>query len=107
MGDLYRLISPYDKKGVASLMYCSPEKEKAVFFAYKLEHFVNQVVPRFRMAGLDPNKKYRIEELNRTGNRPLSVEGKSFSGSFLMNEGIELYLMREYASCVLKLTEVR
>lgn len=27
LGDIYRLISPYDRLGVASLMYTSPEKE--------------------------------------------------------------------------------
>ena len=31
-GDLYRLQSPFDKKGVASLMYVTPEKDDAVFF---------------------------------------------------------------------------
>lgn len=25
-GDLYRLVSPYDKKGISSLMYATPEK---------------------------------------------------------------------------------
>ena len=29
-GDLYRLISPYDKTGYASLMYVAPEKDRAV-----------------------------------------------------------------------------
>ena len=64
LGDLYRLISPYDNKGVASLMYVAPEKEHAVFFGYKLVHFINQQIPRFRMAGLDPMKNYRFTELN-------------------------------------------
>lgn len=31
-------------------MYCTPEKDRAVFFAYKIEHYMNQVLPRFRMA---------------------------------------------------------
>ncbi len=31
-GDIYRLVSPYDRLGVASLMYTSPEKDKAVFY---------------------------------------------------------------------------
>ena len=35
-GDLYRLVSPYDKVGFASLMYATPEKDKAVFFAYRM-----------------------------------------------------------------------
>ena len=32
LGDIYRLVSPYDHLGVASLMYTSPEKDKAVFY---------------------------------------------------------------------------
>ena len=44
-GDIYRLVSPYDRLGVASLMYTSPEKDKAVFYWWKTEHFVNQFTP--------------------------------------------------------------
>lgn len=36
LGDIYRLVSPYDKLGVASLMYTSPEKDKAVFIGGRL-----------------------------------------------------------------------
>lgn len=42
-------------------MYVAPEKEHAVFFGYKLVHFINQQIPRFRMAGLDPMKNYRLQ----------------------------------------------
>lgn len=63
-GDLYRLISPYDRKGVTSLMYTTEDKSRAVFFVYKMEQFVNQILPRIRMAGLDPKKNYKIRELN-------------------------------------------
>ena len=107
-GDLYRLISPYDRKGVASLMYCTPEKDRAVFFAYKLEHYQNQPVPRFRLAGLDPSRTYRIRELNvADGEHPCYLNDKQASGALLMNTGLEVPLGREYASRVLELTEVR
>ena len=65
LGDLYRLVSPYDKLGVASLMYTSPEKDKAGFYWWKTETFVNQHLPRVKMAGLNAEKTYRIHELNR------------------------------------------
>ena len=104
-GDLYRLISPYDKKGVASLMYVSPDKDQAVFYAYKMEHFVNQVIPRFRMAGLNPDKQYRLTELNVEG-EPIDLNGKVISGAVLMNEGIELPLRTEYASRVIELNSI-
>ena len=90
LGDIYRLCSPYDKLGVASLMYVSPEKEKAVFFWWKLEHFYNQHLPRVKMVGLNPENKYRIRELNRIDKEPLSFEGQIFSGSYLINNGLEI-----------------
>lgn len=90
MGNIYRLLSPYDHKGAASLMYVSDNKDKAVFYWWKTETFVNQHLPRVRMAGLDANKTYRITELNRIDNKPLSFEGKTFTGSYLMANGLEL-----------------
>lgn len=105
-GDLYRILSPYDDKGAASLLYTTPEKDCAVFFAFKTMHYMNQILPRFKMAGLNLDKQYRIQELNVQGNKPLNIEGKTFSGALLMNEGIELPLEYEYASRVLKLVEV-
>ena len=89
-GDIYRLVSPYDRLGVASLMYTSPEKDKAVFYWWKTETFVNQHLPRVKMAGLSAGKMYRVHELNRIDNKPLEFEGKTFSGSFLMNNGLEI-----------------
>lgn len=107
-GDLYRLISPFDKLGVASLMYCTPEKDRAVFFAYKIEHYMNQVLPRFRMAGLDANKNYRIRELNLPqGENPCYLHDKVVAGSILMNTGMEVPLGAEYASRVFELIEVK
>ena len=91
-GDLYRLISPYDGKNIASLMYCSPQKDKAVFYWWKLETFYNEHLPRVRMQGLDPDKSYRIHELNRIDNEALPYEGKVFSGKYLMENGLEMPL---------------
>lgn len=101
-GDLYRLISPYDKIGVSSLMYASADKNQAVFFAYKLEHFYNQELPRFKMAGLNPDKLYRIKELNVNG-KPINLNDKAIKGSLLMNVGVELPMREEYSSRVLML----
>lgn len=114
-GDIYRLVSPYDRLGVASLMYTSPEKDKAVFYWWKTETFVNQHLPRVKMAGLSAGKMYRVHELNRIDNKPLEFEGKTFSGSFLMNNGLEIpythnvdyHKLNDYASRVLYLEEVK
>ena len=89
-GDLYRLVSPYDGQDVASLMYCSPDKDRAVFYWWKLATFCNQHLPRIRMDGLEPERLYRISELVRIDNVPLPYEGMVFSGRFLMDTGLEI-----------------
>lgn len=106
-GDLYRLISPYDRKGVASLMYTSERKDRAVFFVYKLEHFRYQPIPRFYMKGLHPEKTYRIRELNVSKEQgACHLDGKTVRGDMLMNVGFEIPLDKEYASRTFELTEV-
>ncbi len=89
-GDLYRLLSPYEEKGAASLMYVAPEKDRAVFYWWKTRAFRNEILPRVTMKGLDPDKRYVIRELNRIDTKPLSFEGKTYTGKFLMENGLEI-----------------
>ena len=89
-GDIYRLVSPYDKKGLASMMYVTEAKDKAVFYWWKTESFQNEHLPRVHMAGLDATKMYRVKELNRIDVEPLAIEGKLFSGAYLMNHGLDV-----------------
>ena len=89
-GDIYRLLSPYEHKGLASLMYVSEAKNKAVFYWWKTEQFQNEHLPRVKMAGLDAHRMYKVHELNRIDRSPLDVEGHSFSGAYLMNHGLEM-----------------
>ena len=91
-GDIYRLVSPYDGHNMASMMYVDPEKAEAVFYWWKTETFYDDHLPRVKMAGLDPAKSYKVHELNRIDNVPLPYEGKSFSGKFLMENGLEIPL---------------
>ena len=91
-GDIYRLVSPYDGHNMASMMYVDPEKTEAVFYWWKTETFYDDHLPRVKMAGLDPAKSYKVHELNRIDNVPLPYEGKSFSGKFLMENGLEIPL---------------
>ncbi len=89
-GDIYRLVSPYDGHPIASMMYVTPEKSEAVFYWWKLETLYNDQLPRVKMAGLDPDKVYTVHELNRIDDKPLPYEGKSFTGKFLMENGLEI-----------------
>jgi alpha-galactosidase len=101
-GDLYRLISPYDKKGVAALMYVLDEQ--ACLFVYKTDNYYNQPLPRVRLAGLNPDKTYTLVEKNvRVNQQPCALSGKQFTGRFLMDVGIEVPLWEDYASRVFEL----
>jgi len=75
---------------VASLMYVNEQKTKSVFYWWKTESFQNEHLPRVKMAGLDANKYYKVHELNRIDLKPMDIEGKTFSGAYLMNHGLEM-----------------
>ena len=89
-GDIYRLVSPYDNRGFASLMYVSEDGRQAVAYWWKIANFYDEHFPRLRFAGLDPERSYRVNELNRLDINPLSFEGKTFTGRFLMESGLEI-----------------
>ncbi len=101
-GDLYRLVSPYNRKGVAALMYM--KEQKGALFVYKTANYYNQPIPRIRLAGLAPDKTYILTEKNvRVGQKPCNLSGKQFSGKYLMSVGIEVPLWEDYASRVFEL----
>lgn len=111
-GDLYRLISPYDEER-AVLMYVSGDQSKSVLFSYALHpRAFNQFSP-VRLQGLDASKNYKIEEINKmpeTGERarfrmPSAIDGKVFSGDYLMKVGLQLPNNNAETSAVLEITE--
>lgn len=104
-GNLYRILSPYDKTGFCSEMFITDDKSEAVFFAYKFEQYVDLFRPRFHFAGLDPNATYELTELNRQGGAD-HWEGKRITGTFLMKQGIEIALNGQFASKVIKLKKI-
>ena len=104
-GNLYRILSPYDKTGFCSEMFITDDKSEAVFFAYKFEQYVDLFRPRFHFAGLDPNATYELMELNRQEGAD-HWEGKRITGTFLMKQGIEIALNGQFASKVIKLKKI-
>ena len=66
------------------------------------------------MAGLDPKATYRISEVNSLGRRPMQLEGKTFTGAYLMDHGVEMPENyedasadeRQFSSRVLTLTKI-
>lgn len=114
-GDLYRLLSPYDGHGAAALMYVDEPRDEAVFYWFKTETFHNRHLPRVTLDGLDPDKSYTVTELNRIDNKPLPFEGKTFTGRYLMENGLEIpythdvdyHKLNDWASRVLRLKAVK
>ena len=100
-GNLYRLVSPYNKKGVSSIMFVDDAQQQAAFFVYKTANYYNQQLPRILLAGLNPDKTYTLSEKNvRVGQKPCDLSGKQFTGRFLMEVGVEVPLWEDYASRV-------
>ena len=102
LGDLYRLLSPYEGNGFCSEMFVTEDKSEAVFFCYKFENYYGLETPRWHMAGLDPNATYRLNEFE-CAERSHYFENKTFSGKFLMETGIDATLGRQFASRVIRL----
>lgn len=103
-GDLYRLISPYEKKPYVSVMYVTPEKDRAVYFLYRTQYIRSQLNESRVLKGLDPNKKYMFRELNKENpNKKSSLEGKVISGKVLMEQGFYLSIEKELGSAVYEL----
>lgn len=88
-GDLYRLISPYEGNGIASIEYVSCDKESAVLFRWKFNHIEGDSLSVV-LAGLDPDKQYTITELNGIAGGELSFEGETFTGAYLMSKGLQI-----------------
>ena len=105
LGDLYRLLSPYENNGFCSEMFVTEDKSEAVFFCYKFENYIGLETPRWHMAGLDPNATYRLNEFE-CAERSHYFEDKTFSGKFLMETGIDATLGRQFASRVIRLKKI-
>ena len=107
-GDLYRILSPYDSNRTV-YMYVNEEQSEAVVFNFLIRKEIYPTPPVFTLQGLDPQKKYKLQEINK-GNgwsRFDKYEGKTFSGEYLMNVGLNFAMYDEYESVVFKLTEVK
>lgn len=99
-GDLYRLISPYEEGGWASLSYVDKDKKTAVLFAFSIESHIRGIFPTIKLKGLNPSKKYRIKEINQNGKSHFWGNKRLFSGEYLMNAGIELKMSELFDSSV-------
>ncbi len=88
------------------MMYVDDNQQQAVLFAYKVDNWYGQPLPRIRLQGLDAQATYLLTERNvKAGQQPCSLSGKLFNGQFLMEVGLEIPLDWDYASRVLELNK--
>lgn len=104
-GDLFRLVSPYEGEH-AAIMYATPDREKAVVFAFDMHPRYGEFLQPVRLQGLDANKRYKVEEINlMPGVRSsLKDNGKVYSGDYLMKIGLNLFSTGHLKSHVLEIT---
>ena len=102
-GDLFRLVSPYEGQHAANL-YATSDKSHAVLFTF-------DVYPRFGeqrhnvvLRGLDPNRNYRLQEINLMPGQDTWVHDRTYSGDYLMNIGLDLFTGNKLNSRVIELT---
>lgn len=103
-GDLFRLVSPYEGNHTSSI-YVGKDKKHAVVFAFDIHPRYNEKLLPIRLQGLDPDKMYRINEINLVQGANSSTSGKDelFSGEFLMNVGLNLFTGQQLQSRVIEL----
>ena len=86
------------------MIYCTPEKDRAVFFLFRRNYLKDTWEDPRKMAGLDPDRNYLIREINALNpEKKINIDGKIVSGRFLMENGIRLNLGRDMSSIVLEL----
>lgn len=104
-GDQYRLVSPYEGNHMA-VNYVSKDARKGVLFAYDVyPRFQEKLLP-VKVQGLDPNKMYKVEEINLmpSATSRLASNGKVYSGDYLMKVGLDVFGGASMRSHVIEFT---
>lgn len=107
LGDLYRLLSPYEtSRSVVS--FIEPEKQaKAVVFVYQVKEDKEGV--NVGLQGLNPELNYIVEEVNIDS--PTSAacrqNGQTISGRKLMSDGLYFNCKKRFDSASVYLSAVR
>ena len=101
-GDLYRLVSPYEGRRSA-LNFVSEDRARAVLFVYQIGSGNPEPV---KPQGLDPERHYRIREVNRPAGVPsaLPEQDQLLDGATLMRAGIIPACTKEFDSAVVEIT---
>jgi alpha-galactosidase len=108
-GDLFRLVSPYRSDHVfASLMYVNENQDRAICFTYLVDNrYRAGINGAIRVKGLNPMKRYTIQEINiypGTDNSTI-ISANSLSGDYLMIYGFDPMLDIRRSSVILEFVE--
>ncbi|MEO5998593.1 MAG: alpha-galactosidase [Chitinophagaceae bacterium] len=104
-GDQYRLISPHEETRAVTMVVDS-SKNKALLFSYNLNMRYGSNLNVVKLEGLDPNKKYTVQEINLypgTFSR-IAQNQKVYSGEVLMNKGLTVSSNASLTSAILEIT---
>lgn len=105
-GDQYRLVSPYEGEHTA-VIYIDEQKNNAVLFAFDMHPRYAENIQPLKLKGLNPNKQYKIKEINLLPetNSSLSSNEQILSGDYLMKVGIPVFTSRHTTSKVIELIQ--
>lgn len=91
-GALYRLIRPEGGSERSATFYVSPDKRQGVLFAFVHSSGKVDKMPRIHVAGLDPDRQYRVRAIDAAASATDEVQ----SGRYWMNAGIDVPLKGDF-----------
>lgn len=89
-GEFYRILSPFDKNNQTAWIFVNEEKTEALYSYFQIMDKANKATPRVKLAGLDPNKIYQLDD-----GRILGGDELMFRGIYLDSEIIGDYQSRQ------------
>jgi alpha-galactosidase len=105
-GDMYRIQSPYDADGFASINYISPDKSEAILLIYSHDFHRRMERAHVKMKGLQENELYEIKEINKEGKKSnIKFDKQIISGAVLMNTGFKVNLKKPLESAIFKIVK--
>lgn len=106
LGDWYPVKSPYSPDKFTATQYVTKDKSESLLFAFSLDFHGRTWMPNFILQGLDPNKRYKVTEINVLEKTCFWGNEMSFTGDYLMKVGVNLNLLLRGESCVIHLKAI-
>jgi alpha-galactosidase len=91
-GSLYRLVRPDGGSERSATFYVSPDKKQGVLFAFLHSSGKVDKMPKIHVAGLDPDRLYRVRAIDAAAAATDEVE----SGRYWMGAGIDVPMKGDF-----------